>query len=68
MTTTMTKSELESQVAELTKALQTENANTQLFATVLGQFRYRIAEELDLDYKTRSKLLQEVDTVFMRAL
>jgi len=64
----MTKSELETQVTELTKALQAENAKTQQFATVLGQLRYRIAEELDLDYKTRSKLLQEVDTVFMRAL
>jgi hypothetical protein len=65
---TTTKSNLETQVQELTDDLNTERAKVQQFGSILGQLRYRVAEVLELDNATRSKLLNEIDTVFMRAL
>ena len=65
---TTTKSDLETQVQELTDDLITVRAKVQQFGSVLGQLRYRVAEVLELDNATRAKLLNEIDTVFMRAL
>ena len=65
---TTTKNNLETQVQKLTEELEAERAKTQQFGSVLGQLRYRVAEVLKLDNATRSKLLNEIDTVFMRAL
>ena len=65
---TTTKNNLETQVQKLTEELEAERAKTQQFGSVLGQLRYRVAEVLELDNATRSKLLNEIDTVFMRAL
>ena len=65
---TTTKSNLETQVQELTDDLNTERAKVQQFGSILGQLRYRVAEVLELDNATRSKLLKEIDAVFLRAL
>ena len=63
-----TTTDLQNQIDSLTQALATEQAKTKKFATVLGQMRYRVTEVLELDAKTRSEILTEIDTVFSRAL
>ena len=65
---TTTKNNLETQVQKLTEELEAERAKTQQFGSVLGQLRYRVAEILKLDNKTRTHLLKEIDAVFTRAL
>jgi|TARA_B100000085_G_scaffold119662_1_gene109080 hypothetical protein len=52
----------------LTQELEAERAKTRQFGTVLGQMRYRVTEVLELDPKTRTEILTEIDTVFNRAL
>tara|TARA_B100000424_G_scaffold76671_1_gene56995 strand:- start:305 stop:463 length:159 start_codon:yes stop_codon:yes gene_type:complete len=52
----------------LTQELEAERAKTRHFGTILGQMRYRVTEVLELDAKTRTKILTEIDTVFNRAL
>ena len=64
----MTKNNLETQIQKLTEDLEAERAKTKQFGSVLGQLRYRVAEVLELDNKTRTNLLKEIDTVFLRAL
>ena len=51
-----------------TQELEAERAKTRQFGTVLGQMRYRVTEVLELDPKTRTEILTEIDTVFNRAL
>ena len=63
-----TTTDLQNQIDSLTKELETERAKTRHFGTVLGQMRYRVTEVLELDAKTRTKILTEIDTVFNRAL
>jgi hypothetical protein len=52
----------------LTQELETERAKTRQFGNVLGQMRFRVTEVLELDNKTRTAILTEIDTVFNRAL
>ena len=63
-----TKNDLEAQVKELTQQLQEAQDKTQQFATVLGQLRYRIIEVLDLEPHVQTQIINEIDTVFNRAL
>ena len=63
-----TKNDLEAQVKELTQQLQAAQTKMQHFATILGQLRYRIIEVLDLEPDIRTKVVNEIDTVFNRAL
>ena len=63
-----TTTDLQNQINLLTNQLATERAKTQQFGVILGQMRYRVTEVLDLDQQTRSTLLEEIDTVFRRAL
>ena len=63
-----TKNNLETQIETLEKQLSEERAKTEQFKVVLGQLRWRIAEVLELEPKTRSQLVQEVDAVFRRAV
>jgi hypothetical protein len=65
---TTTKSELETQVENLTQQLQEANSKTQHLATLLGQMRYRVFEVLELENDVRNKIVNEIDTVFKRAL
>ena len=63
-----TTTDLQNQVDSLTQQLATERAKTQQFAKVLGQMRYRVTEVLELDAKTRTTILTEIDTAFNRVL
>jgi len=63
-----TTTDLQNQIDSLTQELETERAKTRQFGNVLGQMRYRVTEVLELDNKTRSTILTEIDTVFNRAL
>ena len=63
-----TTTDLQNQIDSLTQELETERAKTRHFGAVLGQLRYRVTEVLELDNKTRTKILTEIDTVFNRAL
>ena len=63
-----TTTDLQNQIDSLTQQLETERAKTRHFGTVLGQLRYRVTEVLELDNKTRTEILTEIDTVFSRAL
>ena len=63
-----TTTDLQNQIDSLTQELETERAKTRHFGTILGQMRYRVTEVLELDAKTRTKILTEIDTVFNRAL
>jgi len=63
-----TTTDLQNQIDSLTQELEAERAKTRQFGSVLGQMRYRITEVLDLDAKTRTEILTEIDTVFSRAL
>ena len=63
-----TTTDLQNQIDSLTQELETERAKTRQFGNVLGQMRYRVTEVLELDAKTRTKILTEIDTVFNRAL
>jgi hypothetical protein len=63
-----TTTDLQNQIDSLTQELETERAKTRHFGTILGQMRYRVTEVLELDNKTRTKILTEIDTVFNRAL
>ena len=63
-----TTTDLQNQIDSLTQQLETERAKTRNFGTILGQMRYRVTEVLELDAKTRSEILTEIDTVFSRAL
>ena len=67
-TTTTTTTDLQNQIDTLTEQLNTERAKTSHFGTVLGQLRFRVTEVLELDPKTRTTILKEIDTVFRRAL
>ena len=66
--TTTTTSNLQNQIDTLTEQLNTERAKISQFGSVLGQLRFRVTEVLELDPKTRTTILQEIDTVFRRAL
>ena len=68
MTTKTTTTDLQKEVEYLTRELNAERSKTRQFGVVLGQLRYRVTEVLDLDQQTRSTLLEEIDTVFRRAL
>tara|TARA_R100001594_G_scaffold5639_2_gene17155 strand:- start:1413 stop:1592 length:180 start_codon:yes stop_codon:yes gene_type:complete len=59
---------LQNQIDTLTEQLNTERAKTSQFGSVLGQLRFRVTEVLELDATTRTTLLEEIDTVFRRAL
>ncbi len=63
-----TTTDLQNQIDSLTQQLEAERAKTRQFGTVLGQMRYRVTEVLELDPKTRTEILTEIDTVFRRAL
>ncbi len=63
-----TTTDLQNQIDTLTTELDTERAKTQNFGRILGQMRYRVTEVLELDPKTRTTILNEIDTVFNRAL
>ena len=63
-----TTTDLQNQIDSLTQELEAERAKTRQFGTVLGQMRYRVTEVLELDPKTRTEILTEIDTVFRRAL
>ncbi len=63
-----TTTDLQNQIDSLTQELETERAKTRHFGTILGQMRYRVTEVLELDAKTRTEILTEIDTVFNRAL
>ena len=63
-----TTTDLQNQIDSLTQELEAERAKTRKFGTVLGQMRYRVTEVLELDPKTRTEILTEIDTVFNRAL
>ena len=63
-----TTTDLQNQIDSLTQELETERAKTRHFGTILGQMRYRVTEVLELDPKTRTEILTEIDTVFNRAL
>ena len=63
-----TTTDLQNQIDSLTQELETERAKTRQFGNVLGQMRYRVTEVLELDAKTRTDILTEIDTVFRRAL
>ena len=63
-----TTTDLQNQIDSLTQELETERAKTRHFGTILGQMRYRVTEVLELDNKTRTDILTEIDTVFNRAL
>ncbi len=63
-----TTTDLQNQIDSLTQELEAERAKTRHFGTILGQMRYRVTEVLELDAKTRTKILTEIDTVFNRAL
>ena len=63
-----TTTDLQNQIDSLTQELETERAKTRQFGTVLGQMRFRVTEVLELDNKTRTAILTEIDTVFNRAL
>jgi len=63
-----TTTDFQNQIDSLTQELEAERAKTRQFGSVLGQMRYRITEVLDLDAKTRTEILTEIDTVFSRAL
>ena len=63
-----TTTDLQNQIDSLTQELETERAKTRHFGTILGQMRYRVTEVLELDAKTRTDILTEIDTVFHRAL
>ena len=63
-----TTTDLQNQIDSLTQELETERAKTRHFGTILGQMRYRVTEVLELDNKTRTEILTEIDTVFSRAL
>jgi hypothetical protein len=65
---TTTKSELEAQVESLTQQLQDAQTKTQQLARSLGQMRYRVFEVLELENDVRNKIVNEIDTVFRRAL
>ena len=62
------KTDLEAQVEELTRQLKEEQQKIRNFAQILGQMRYRIFEVLELEPETRTKIVDEIDTVFNRAL
>ena len=66
--TTTTTTDLQNQINTLTEQLNTERAKISQFGSVLGQLRFRVTEVLELDPKTRTTILQEIDTVFRRAL
>ena len=66
--TTTTTTDLQNQINTLTEQLNTERAKTSQFGSVLGQLRFRVTEVLELDPSTRTTILQEIDTVFRRAL
>ncbi len=68
MTTKTTTTDLQQQVEALTRQLNAERAKTTQFGAVLGQLRYRVAEVLELDTETRTQFLDEIDTVYRRAL
>ena len=63
-----TTTDLQNQIDSLTQELEAERAKTRHFGTILGQMRYRVTEVLELDPKTRTEILTEIDTVFNRAL
>ena len=63
-----TTTDLQNQIDSLTQELEAERTKTRNFGTILGQMRYRVTEVLELDAKTRTKILTEIDTVFNRAL
>ena len=63
-----TKTDLEAQVEELTRQLKEEQQKTRNFAQVLGQMRYRVFEVLELEPDIRTKIVDEIDTVFNRTL
>ncbi len=67
-TKTTTTTDLQNQINTLTEQLNAERAKTSQFGTVLGQLRFRVTEVLELDPSTRTTILQEIDTVFRRAL
>ena len=68
MSTKTTTTDLQKEVEHLTRELNAERSKTRHFGVVLGQLRYRVTEVLDLDQQTRNTLLEEIDTVFRRAL
>ena len=63
-----TTTDLQNQIDSLTQELEAERAKTRQFGTVLGQMRYRVTEVLELDNKTRTTFLEEIDSVMGRAL
>ena len=67
-TKTTTTTDLQNQINTLTEQPNTERAKTSQFGSVLGQLRFRVTEVLELDPSTRTTILQEIDTVFRRAL
>ena len=63
-----TTTDLQNQIDSLIQELEAERAKTRNFGTILGQMPYHVTEVLELDAKTRTKILTEIDTVFNRAL
>ena len=63
-----TTTDLQNQIDSLTQQLETERAKIRNFGTILGQLRYRVTEVLELDNKTRTTFLEEIDSVMGRAL
>ena len=63
-----TTPDLQNQIDSLTQELEAERTKTRNFGAILGQMRYRVTEVLELDAKTRTEILTEIDTVFSRAL
>ncbi len=68
MTTKTTTTDLQKQVDSLSKQLDEERARIRQFGAILGQMRWRVAEVLELESETRQVFLEEIDTVFRRAL
>lgn len=66
-TTTATKSELETTVAELETRLEAAGATaTQSTGKALGRLRWRITEVLELSNDARTTILAEIDTMINR--
>ena len=63
-----TTTDFQNQIDSLTQQLETERAKIRNFGTILGQLRYRVTEVLELDNKTRTTFLEEIDSVMGRAL
>jgi len=65
---TKNKSDLETEITQLTTALQSTQAEKQKLLENLGKMRYRVIEVLDLDLDTRNNVIYEIDKVFSNSL